>query len=170
MISHWVKYQNVLQPYFFNHHLWTWTVRWKNCLSLILDMKTKTTVRNNPSVWSDEWTWMWLTTVGHVRSKVNDDGEPAAVASVVGERRAEAGRPALTRVRATLLMEGCWTKVLVTGGEQILIQHIAHLWSIDHWGCKGAGRDVMTKIQTLNIHFFKKVCCKYVCERNKMWK
>lgn len=39
-----------------------------------------------------------LTTVGYVRAKVDDDGEPAAVVSVVGQRRAEAGRPTLTGV------------------------------------------------------------------------
>lgn len=39
-----------------------------------------------------------LTAVGHVRAEVDDDGEPAAVVSVVGQRRAEAGRPTLTGV------------------------------------------------------------------------
>lgn len=39
-----------------------------------------------------------LTTVGYVRAKVDDDREPAAVVSVVGQCRAEAGRPTLTGV------------------------------------------------------------------------
>lgn len=54
-----------------------------------------------------------LTAVGDVRAKVDDDGEPAAVVSVVGQRRAQAGRPALTGPRAALLMEGSWAEVLV---------------------------------------------------------
>lgn len=59
-------------------------------------------------------------------AKVNDDGEFAAVSSVVSQRGAKAGRPALTGVCPTLLMEGGGAEVLMTGREQILIQHIAH--------------------------------------------
>lgn len=67
-----------------------------------------------------------------MRSKVDDDGESAAVVSVVGQRRAEAGRPAPTGVGATLLVEERRAEVLVTGGEQILVQDVTHPRGVGH--------------------------------------
>lgn len=89
------------------------------------------------------WICSILTTVRYLRSKVNDDGESAAVASIVGQCRAEARRPALTGVWAALLMEGCRTEVLVAGGEQILVQYVTHLWGVGHW----AGRHHVTHMK-----------------------
>lgn len=111
--------------------------------------------------------WMWLcwilTTVGYVRSKVDDDRESAAVVSVVGQRRAEARRPALTGVRAALLVEGCGTEVLVAGGEQILVQYVAHLWGIGHWAGEGAGRHrVKTLKNGRNSRGRQLKMCKYM--------
>lgn len=90
-----------------------------------------------------------LTTVRYLRSKVNDDRESAAVVSVVGQRRAEARRPALTGVWATLLVETCRAEVLVAGREQILVQYVTHLWGIGHWEGEGAGGQHVTHTQKL---------------------
>lgn len=90
-----------------------------------------------------------LTTVRYLWSKVNDDREPAAVVSVVGQRRAEARRPALTGVRATLLVETRRAEVLVAGREQILVQYVTHLWGIGHWEGEEAGRQHVTHTQKL---------------------
>lgn len=67
-----------------------------------------------------------------MRSKVDGDREAAAVVSVVGERGTEAGRPTLAGVRATLLVERCGAEMLVTGGEQILVQDVAHCGCVSH--------------------------------------
>lgn len=47
------------------------------------------------------------------------------MASVVGEGGAEAGRPTLAGVRATLLVERRGAEVLVAAGEQVLVQDVA---------------------------------------------
>lgn len=95
------------------------------------------------------WICRALTTVGYLRSKVNDDRESAAVVSVVGQRWAQARRPALTGVWATLLMEGCGTEVLMAGREQILVQHVTHFWGIGHWVGKEQV-DIMSHIRTIH--------------------
>lgn len=65
-------------------------------------------------------------------SKVNDDGEFAAVSSVVSQRGAKAGRPTPAGVCPALLMEGGGAEVVMTGGEQVLIQHITHRRGVAH--------------------------------------
>lgn len=52
---------------------------------------------------------------------------------VVGEGGAEAGRAAPAGVRATLLVKGGGTEVLVAGGEHSLVQHVAHFRGVGHW-------------------------------------
>lgn len=47
--------------------------------------------------------------------------------SVVGQRGAEARRPALARVRETLPVKRCRTEALVAGGEGFLVQEVAHV-------------------------------------------
>lgn len=51
---------------------------------------------------------------------------------VVGERGAEAGRPTLAGVRATLLVKGRGAEVAVAGGEHSLVQHVAHFRRVGH--------------------------------------
>jgi len=68
-----------------------------------------------------------------VRPEVHDDVEASAVVGVVGERGAEARRPALAGVGATLLLEGRRAQVLVAAGEQIPDQHVAHLGGVGRW-------------------------------------
>lgn len=50
------------------------------------------------ATWLHVTTRRSLTAVGHVRAKVDHDGEAAAATSVVGQRRAQARRPALAGV------------------------------------------------------------------------
>lgn len=60
--------------------------------------------------------------------------------SVVGQRGAEARRPTLASVGATLLVKHGGTEVLVAGGEQILVQDIAHFTRVGHWRKRQNGR------------------------------
>lgn len=80
-----------------------------------------------------------LTTVRDVWTKLDDDGVFAALASVVSERGAEAGRPALTGVWATLLVEGGGAQVLMAGWENLPVQEVTHVRGVGRWGEKETG-------------------------------
>lgn len=70
-------------------------------------------------------------------SEPHNDVVLAAVACIVGQSGAQTGCATLARVGPALTVKRYGAEVFVARGEQLLVEHIAHLCGVGRW----VGRD-----------------------------